>query len=155
MDIQDWGAVGEIVGGVGVIITLLYLATQIRQNTKHIASASLQSMSERIENRMMAPINNTQFAETMAKARKGEDLTEIELIQVQNWLAVWISDLQDGYRQMTLGIVDEKVLRGRVITISMLLEWTSLYDHWQMLSTVADAEYIKWLENELQKLEST
>ena len=44
MTIQDWGALGEIIGGFGVIITLLYLATQIRQNTKHVASASLQAM---------------------------------------------------------------------------------------------------------------
>ena len=30
MTIQDWGAIGEIVGAVGIIITLIYLATQIR-----------------------------------------------------------------------------------------------------------------------------
>ena len=33
MTIQDWGAVGEILGAIGVIATLIYLAVQIRQNT--------------------------------------------------------------------------------------------------------------------------
>ena len=30
MTIQDWGAIGEIVGAVGIVVTLVYLAQQIR-----------------------------------------------------------------------------------------------------------------------------
>jgi len=33
MDIMELGALGEFVGSIGVIVTLIYLATQIRQNT--------------------------------------------------------------------------------------------------------------------------
>jgi len=36
LSIQDWGAVGEIVGAIGIILTLIYLTTQIRQNTRQI-----------------------------------------------------------------------------------------------------------------------
>ena len=34
LSIQDWGAIGELVGAAGVIATLLFLAFQIRANTK-------------------------------------------------------------------------------------------------------------------------
>lgn len=37
MTIQDWGAVGEIIGGVAVLISLIYLALQVRQNTREVA----------------------------------------------------------------------------------------------------------------------
>ena len=30
MSIQDWAAIGEIVGAIAVIVTLIYLAAQIR-----------------------------------------------------------------------------------------------------------------------------
>ncbi len=33
MTLQDWGALGELIGAVAVVITLIYLAKQIRQNT--------------------------------------------------------------------------------------------------------------------------
>ncbi len=36
MTIQDWGAIGEVVGALGVLVTLVYLAHQIRQNTRQI-----------------------------------------------------------------------------------------------------------------------
>ncbi len=41
LSLQDWGAIGEVVGGVAVLFSLVYLAVQIRQNTKQI-SRSIQ-----------------------------------------------------------------------------------------------------------------
>jgi len=43
MTIQDWGALGEIIGAVAVVVSLIYLAIQIRQNTRQI-SQSIESM---------------------------------------------------------------------------------------------------------------
>ena len=42
MTIQDWGAIGEIVGAIAVVASLIYLAIQIRQNTAQI-SRSIES----------------------------------------------------------------------------------------------------------------
>ena len=39
------GAIGEIVGAAGVIVTLIYLALQIRQNSKDVRAATRQSVS--------------------------------------------------------------------------------------------------------------
>jgi hypothetical protein len=36
MTLQDWGAIGEVVGAVSVVVTLIYLAKQIRLNTHAI-----------------------------------------------------------------------------------------------------------------------
>jgi len=41
------GAIGEIVGAIGVIVTLLYLSTQIRQNTKASKAATVQNMTDK------------------------------------------------------------------------------------------------------------
>ena len=38
------GAVGEILGALGVLLSLVYLATQIRDNTRSLQAASLQSI---------------------------------------------------------------------------------------------------------------
>ena len=36
MTLQDLGSIGDFIGGIAVIITLLYLANQIRQNTNSV-----------------------------------------------------------------------------------------------------------------------
>ena len=33
MTIQDWGAIDEVVGAIAVVLTLIYLAFQLRANT--------------------------------------------------------------------------------------------------------------------------
>ncbi len=44
MDIMELGAIGELVGGVAVVVTLGYLAAQIRQNTKSTRYLATQSL---------------------------------------------------------------------------------------------------------------
>jgi len=46
MNISEIGAVGELIGGIGVIVTLLYLAAQIRQNTKQQRFSSSTTLWE-------------------------------------------------------------------------------------------------------------
>ena len=43
MNWEAIGAVGEVLGAVGVIATLGYLAVQIRQNTRTVKSSAYQS----------------------------------------------------------------------------------------------------------------
>jgi hypothetical protein len=47
LSIQDWGAVGEILGAIGIVVTLVYLAQQIRY-------ARLASMDATRQNRVSA-----------------------------------------------------------------------------------------------------
>ena len=46
MTIQDWGAASEIIGAIAVIVTLIYLAVQIRQNTSQIRNEGHARITE-------------------------------------------------------------------------------------------------------------
>ena len=48
MDIQDWGALGEILGAIGVVATLIYLARQIRENSRQMRVSSITSINHLI-----------------------------------------------------------------------------------------------------------
>ena len=43
MSLEDLGNIGEFVAAIGVIISLIYLAVQIRQNTSAVATATYES----------------------------------------------------------------------------------------------------------------
>ncbi len=54
---MDWdalSAIAALIGGAGVVATLIYLAIEIRQNTRAVRSASYQSFTDSINipNRM-------------------------------------------------------------------------------------------------------
>ena len=44
MTLQDLGSIGEFAGAALVVVSLFYLAAQIRQNTRALKSASFQEM---------------------------------------------------------------------------------------------------------------
>jgi hypothetical protein len=46
MSIQDWAAIGEIVSAVAILVTLIYLAIQIRQSARATQAASRDAMSK-------------------------------------------------------------------------------------------------------------
>jgi hypothetical protein len=46
MNIQDWGAVGELLGAVAVVVTLIYLAKQIRLHTTTMDEARKLALAQ-------------------------------------------------------------------------------------------------------------
>ncbi len=46
MEIQDLGSIGEFISSVVVVITLIFLTVQLRQNTKAIRSTSFQEINQ-------------------------------------------------------------------------------------------------------------
>ena len=44
MSLEDLGNLGEFVGAIGVVVSLVYLAYQIRQNTAAVRASTHQAM---------------------------------------------------------------------------------------------------------------
>ena len=44
MDLEALGNLGEFIGGIAVVVTLIYLANQIRQNTSALSTASREAI---------------------------------------------------------------------------------------------------------------
>ena len=66
MNWEAIGALGNVVGGVGVIVTLVYLALQIRQNTKALkVSAYADFVTRHLHNLEI----ETQHAELIVRSR--------------------------------------------------------------------------------------
>ena len=56
MTLQDLGSLGEFIGSLGVVASLVYVALQIRQNTRSLRTASFQALTQSAawENRVIA-----------------------------------------------------------------------------------------------------
>jgi hypothetical protein len=95
LSVQDIAAFAEIVGAIAVVISLVYLATQIRQNTKQIeentnavrASAVHASLSYAFDNRV-AMFTDEGTATIYSKGLKDPELLdEIELLRFRPIMA--------------------------------------------------------------------
>lgn len=69
--IQDLGAAGEFVGAIGVVVTLVYLAYQIRQNTLQLQQSTLAARAA------AQNASNTALRETRASIFETEEMAEL------------------------------------------------------------------------------
>jgi hypothetical protein len=107
MDVQELAAVADIVGAIAVVVTLIYLAVQLRQSTKQIeentravrAAALHAGISYAIDNR-----NAISSTHEMASiyARGSEDphsLDGVELLRFRLTMANFVDTLWNMYSQ--------------------------------------------------------
>lgn len=71
------GNYGEFVGAIAIVITLVYLAVQLRQNTLMMRASIRQARSD--SSVQLYSLGATSaIAEIRAKERRGEALTDVE-----------------------------------------------------------------------------
>src|SRR6267143_924826 len=73
MNLTDLANLGQIIGAIGVMITLVYLAIQIRGNTKVASAQARHSISEFV---LRISIFRAEHADRFAKLESGAELTD-------------------------------------------------------------------------------
>jgi len=69
MSLQDLGSLGEFIGGIAVLVTLIYLAVQLRQGNQLNRSASTRTFMNEY-NDSLAQVMEPGFAELLRRGSK-------------------------------------------------------------------------------------
>lgn len=149
---QLLGNFGEFVGAIAVVITLAYLAIQVRlgraateANTKQLESAALRDMTARMESRALLIASNSDFAGKIHRFHvDSESLTDLDRFQLAWYLASWVADLEEAYRQHSLGTIPESALNSRWDNMQALLEVPGAQEVWDLLVSRTDPEFLAW-----------
>ena len=82
MSIMELGALGEFVGSILVLGTLVYLAVQVRQGIAHSRFTTNQAIMGAGHAAWLAVMQSPELATVMTKLETGEPLVEPEPAQV-------------------------------------------------------------------------
>ncbi len=98
MTIQDLGSLGEFVSSIAVVVTLVYLATQLRQNTKAIRAASTQALDRSITDNIALWASTRENAVLMERGlSSNESLSEEEAIHFQTLIAAFFLTMDSSF----------------------------------------------------------
>ena len=131
MTFQDFGAIGDLVGGVAVVITLVYLAVQIKQNTKVARAATRQAISESTENLGSDLINNREIAEIFVKHLSGNELSTVENLRLQARCYRDMQHWENIHYQYNEGLVSKDQWEGFRKNLSSLLAIDAYREYWE------------------------
>lgn len=71
MTIQELGSIGELVAALATVVTLAYLATQIRYARLAAGDTSRQNRAESVREMQLVHLNNREFRHAWSKADTG------------------------------------------------------------------------------------
>ncbi|MCG8448701.1 MAG: hypothetical protein MI725_03850 [Pirellulales bacterium] len=102
MTIETLGAWGEFIGGIAVVLTLIYLAFQTRQNSKQIEQslklhslAMATSHASNFQNLWRTIAEDEELADIWKRAREGAALTETEMARVEGLYMIFTLALEN------------------------------------------------------------
>jgi hypothetical protein len=113
MSIQDWGAIGEVVGAIGVILTLGYLTTQIRQNTRQLQSQGHQGMTDSY-NVLLAQLlaDDSLFKTAVRGCQDWESLSAFQQARLHLFFNEHLLHFRMAFQLHDKGAIDDDVYRS-------------------------------------------
>ena len=108
--LQDLGSLGEFVGALGVVISLIYLARQMIQNTTSVRAASFNSMTENSIRLLGNTFPDPEFAEFLHRAQSDpSELTPAESIQWDSYMTAVFRHFGNLIYQYRVGSLDQQM----------------------------------------------
>jgi hypothetical protein len=151
MNWEAIGAVANLFAALGVIATLIYLAMQIRQNTKAVRSSSIESLVHSLSATAQAAVENEYMVPLMLKANIGpETLTEVERVRLHFWFIMTIRRFEGVYFQ-DLGFVDAAVIEGFERSHISILASKSGQAWWANGKEIFNSGFVLYVEELLKK----
>lgn len=129
--LEALGNFGDFVGGIGVLVTLLYLASQVRQNSQSVRNAAAESVLQAMNSALQTASSSPQVARVIAVGQTNiEDLSEDERSQFLMWLYAWFRVLERGYAHYQRGNIDPDEWSGHTRNLESVMKSESVQKWW-------------------------
>jgi len=119
MNWEAVAAIAELLGAVGVIASLLYLAVQVRQNTRQTRLAAQQATVQELGVALRAQAQDREWAELLSRGIEDlEGLDKVERVQFLSHVGSILRLYESAYLHFKEGTLDSRFWQGfeRAIT---------------------------------------
>jgi len=145
MTLVDLASIGSFVSGFAVLISLIYVAIQIRQTERNQRTLLQQGTSSRnIE--AIKHWGEPAVAAAYLKVLSGDTgLTAMDIYQLTIQLRMTLTSFQDSFMLHNLSLIDEVQLEGMLRSIKQMLGAPVMRALWNNSQQAYSAEFVEWI----------
>ena len=130
MNWEAISAIAETIGVIAVVVSLIYVSIQIRQNTKVARAATRQAIAESTENLGSDLISNGEMAEIFIKHLNGKELSPVENLRLQSRCYRDMAHWENIHYQFCEGLVSNDQWIGFRRNLAALLAIDVYRQYW-------------------------
>ncbi|MEN8182035.1 MAG: hypothetical protein ABFS46_05815 [Myxococcota bacterium] len=143
--IQMLGSLGEFVGAIAVLATLIYISIQVRhgsllleanqrateENTRLARAAAMDRYSDAVSRWRGRIIENNEVAGILHKALQEEEMDEVSQLRLENLMVDWHNTYRANFRRART-VRDEGLVRQAVLSVARQLSaFRVLREYWE------------------------
>jgi hypothetical protein len=147
MDIQTIGSIGEFVGSIAVLATLIYLSMQTRQSIKVARQRSNSDILSRRQELQLLLTTNHSLNEIISKGCAGEEMTSLEAQRFTSYFLTYLHHTQDAYMQYKVGLISKEFWEADLSTITGAFTQAGFQDWWKHGKQFVTAEFASVIED--------
>lgn len=136
MTLSDLAALGSFVSGIAVLVSLIYLSLQIRQNTlAHRATAHKVRADFVMES--LHQLGDPVLASTFVRGAAGDrTLSEAEFTQFNAYMHAWFVGMSEIHWLHQRGMLDEDAFQGSIAALRARLQSPGIRAEWSVVRPV-------------------
>ena len=141
------GAIGEIIGAAAVVVSLSYLASQIRTQNREARAASVhQVMHEYSE--AISRLHEPEMADIWVRAHEDFDsLSPRQRLRFVIYLMVSIRSFEDAYFQWREGRLEDEVWRSLLAPLRDVKSTEAFARFWELRRHQVRPEFADYLDS--------
>ena len=140
----------QIVSSFAMIMSVIYLAKQIRLNQKIMKLQFGFNLNDRLYKRYFESSQNENFSKFLAKNWREDDFEDFEYWRMTLWIQTCLVDLFDSYDQFKSGVIGREHLDMRMHLIKSGIMKTRMgKPTWEFWKKERDKEFVVWFEKEV------
>jgi hypothetical protein len=121
------GAIAELLGALAVVASLLYLAAQVRQNTRQARLAAHQATVHELGHALRAQAQDREWAALLSRAVQGLDgLDRVERLQFLSHVGSIFRLYESAYLHYREGVLDPRFWNGFERAISDVIGYPGI-----------------------------
>ena len=149
MNWEAIGALAELLAAVGGIAAVVYLAVQIRLNTRAVRSSSIDSWVTAIALGNDAMSSTDEFIDKATQ--KYDELNQHQRIMYHRALAQNTNAMEALYFHYLNGVIDETFLKAKMKPIESIFQSPGAIEWWSRKgANMYDPRYVEYVENLFQ-----
>jgi len=131
MSLQEWAAFAEIVGAIAVVLTLVYLAIQVRQNTKAIQSTNAITVHTNIQDLARGPTDDRELGGIILRAMDGtHELKPEDKLAAYAWFFIMLKTGELAHIQYRNGELAKEYWQASLTFFRAYWQTPGFKDYW-------------------------
>ena len=133
MKLKEYALIAEVVGGLAIIIGLIFVGLELRQNTLMQRVTATQALSVNYENAVDALGKDTQTACIYVRGINGLD--NLNGIERYRFFVLWVHVLRAGeqlHYYSLEGMVDTRIWLGYERQLDEIFRYPGVQQYWQV-----------------------